>query len=140
MVAPKRILVVDDEEEVCRLLQDLLQGAGYEVIVAHRGDAAISLAQSRHPDLILMDVLMPGGLDGVQTYHRLKGKTSTRRIPVVFVTAVEAGGIVREQQLPLGEECAVIGKPFRVEQLFHEIERLLAIVPAPQTPSTPHHN
>lgn len=130
----KRILVVDDEVEICRLLQDVLEKAGYDVVVAHRGDAAIALAQSRHPQLILMDVLMPGGLDGVQTYHRLKGRSSTREIPVIFVTAVEAGGTISEQKLPLGERCTVIGKPFRFEQLLQAITRLLQ--PPPNPPQT----
>ena len=125
----KRILVVDDEPEVCSLLQEVLEKEGYDVVVAHRGDAAIALAQSRHPDLILMDVLMPGGLDGVQTYHRLKGRASTREIPVIFVTAAEAGGTVSEQKLPLGERCTVIGKPFRFEQLLQAIVRLLQSPP-----------
>ena len=126
MTERRRILAVDDEVEVCHMLQELLEQKGYEVITAHRGDAAIALAQSRHPDLILLDVLMPGGIDGVQTYHRLKGKSSTRNIPVIFVTAVEPAGSVRNEKLPLGEQCAVIGKPFRFEQLFQTIERLLA--------------
>ena len=132
MNEPKRILVVDDEPEVCSLLQEVLEKEGYDVVVAHRGDAAIALAQSRHPDLILMDVLMPGGLDGVQTYHRLKGRSSTREIPVIFVTAAEAGGTISEQKLPLGERCTVIGKPFRFEQLLQAIVRMLQ--PPPPTP------
>ena len=134
MTAQQRILVVDDEIEVCAMLQELLEQAGYQVIVAHRGDAAIALAQSRHPDLILLDVMMPGGLDGVQTYHRLKGKNSTRRIPVIFVTAAKPGGTVSEQQLPLGERCTVIGKPFRIGQLFQAVRQMLPPSAAGKSP------
>jgi DNA-binding response OmpR family regulator len=132
-----RILIVDDEPEVCVLLEDILTATGYEVIQAHRGDTAIALAQSRHPHLIILDVMMPGGLDGVQTYHRLKGKTSTRHIPVIFVTAAEPAGSVREQQLPLGEQCTVIGKPFQIEALNTQIKRLLAVAQAPRPPRKP---
>lgn len=121
----KKILVVDDEPKTCQLLKKFLEGKGYEVFVAHQGDAAISRAQAGHPDVILLDVLLAGGLDGVQTYHRLKGKSSTRRIPVIFVTATEPGGSVTTQQLPLGERCTVVGKPFQLESLLQEIQRLL---------------
>ena len=121
----KKILVVDDEPKTCRLLEEFLAQKGYEVFVAHQGDAAISRAQAVHPDVILLDVLLAGGLDGVQTYHRLKGKSSTRHIPVIFVTATAPGGSVTTQQLPLGEQCAVVGKPFHLDTLLQEIRRLL---------------
>ena len=121
----KKILVVDDEPKVCKLLKDFLEEESYDVIEAYKGDAAISKAQAFHPDIILLDVLLPGGLDGLQTYHRLKGKSSTRRIPIIFVTATEPGGSVTRQQLPLGERCAVVGKPFRLGVLLQEIRRLL---------------
>ena len=120
-----KVLVVDDEPKTCQLLKEFLARKGYEVFVAHQGDAAISRAKAVHPDVILLDVLLAGGLDGVQTYHRLKGKSSTRRIPVIFVTATEPGGFVTTQQLPLGERCTVIGKPFQLEVLLQEIQRLL---------------
>ena len=124
-VPHRKILVVDDEPKVCKLLKDFLEKGGFDVVEASGGDAAISKAQAFHPDLILLDVLLPGGLDGLQTYHRLKGKSSTRRIPIIFVTATEPGGSVMRSQLPLGERCAVVGKPFRLETLLREIRRLL---------------
>jgi len=121
----QKVLVVDDEPKTCQLLKEFLVRKGYEVFVANQGDAAISKAQAFHPDIILLDVLLPGGLDGLQTYHRLKGKSSTRRIPIIFVTATEPGGSVTRQRLPLGEQCAVVGKPFRLGILLQEIRRLL---------------
>ena len=121
----KKILVVDDEPKVCKLLKDFLEEERYDVIEAAQGDAAISKAQAFHPDLILLDVLLPGGLDGLQTYHRLRGKSSTRRIPIIFVTGTEPGGSVTRPQLPLGERCAVVGKPFRLDRLLQEIRNLI---------------
>ena len=123
--ARKKILVVDDDPKICQLLRDFLMQKGYEVFEAHGGDAAISRAQALHPQLILLDVLLSSGLDGVQTYHRLKGKSSTRHTPVIFVTATEPGGSITTQQLPLGERCTVVGKPFQLEILLQEIRRLL---------------
>ena len=121
----KKILVVDDDPKICQLLKSFLEHEGYEVFEAHRADAALSRAQALHPDIILLDVLLSSGSDGVQTYHRLKGKSSTRHLPVIFVTATEPGGSVTTQQLPLGERCTVVGKPFRLEILLQEIRRLL---------------
>ena len=121
----KRILIVDDEPKVCRLLKELLEPQGFEVFEAHHGDSAISKAQTLHPDVLLLDVLLPGGLDGVQVYHRLKGRASTRRIPVIFITATEPWGSVKSQQLPLGETVAVIGKPFYLDVVLQEIQRLI---------------
>ena len=121
----QKVLVVDDEPKTCQLLKDFLAQKGYEVFVAHQGDAAISRAQAVHPDVMLLDVLLGGGLDGVQTYHRLKGKSSTRHIPVIFVTATAPGGSVTTQRLPLGEQCSVVGKPFQLDILLQEIRRLL---------------
>ena len=123
--AQKKILVVDDEPKVRQLIKDTLERAGYRVVETHRGDAAISLAQSHHPDLLVLDVLLAGGLDGVQVYHRLKGKSSTRKIPVIFVTATAPGDTVATQELPLGERCVVIGKPFRLDALLREVRQLL---------------
>ena len=127
----RKILVVDDEPKVRKLLKDFLEMERFDVVEASRGDAAISKAQAFHPDLILLDVLLPGGLDGLQTYYRLKGKSSTRRIPIIFVTATEPRGSVMRSQLPLGERCAVVGKPFRFETLLQEIRRLLGEVGHP---------
>lgn len=121
----KKILIVDDEPKLRKLLKDFLEGQGYEVFEAYRGDAAISQAQAHHPDLVVLDVLLPGGLDGVQIYHRLKGKSSTRRSRVLFLTATEPGGSATTPKLPLGERCAVMGKPFRLDHVLQEIQRLL---------------
>lgn len=121
----KRILIVDDEPKVCQLLRGFLEQQGYEVFQTHQGDSALSQAQALHPDVIILDVLLPGSLDGVQVYHRLKGKSSTRRIPVLFLTATEPWGSVKTQRLPLGEHVAVMGKPFYLEAVLQELQRLL---------------
>ncbi len=121
----KKILIVDDEPKVRQFIREVLEREGYEVVEAARGDAAISMAQAHHPDVLVLDVMLSGGLDGVQTYHRLKGKSSTRHIPTIFVTATMPEGSLITQELPLGERCVVIGKPFRLEVLVEEVRRLL---------------
>lgn len=83
-----RILVVDDIEANVRLLEAKLTAEYYEVMTAHDGPTALSLAASEQPDIILLDVMMPG-MDGFQVCRRLKDDQSTRHIPVVLVTALD---------------------------------------------------
>jgi DNA-binding response OmpR family regulator len=82
----QRILAVDDEERVVRLLQIRLQALGYEVVPAHDGEAALRLAVEKRPDLILLDVMMPK-IDGFEVLRRLKAEPTTAPIPVIMLTA-----------------------------------------------------
>ncbi|GAC1459804.1 MAG: hypothetical protein NVSMB8_09830 [Candidatus Limnocylindrales bacterium] len=81
-----RVLVVDDEEANIELIVRRLGGAGYETLTATNGTEAIAVALAEQPDLILMDVMMPG-LDGWEATEQLKSDPTTAHIPVVFVTA-----------------------------------------------------
>ena len=83
-----RILVVDDIEANVRLLEAKLNVEYYDVSVAYDGPGALEAAASRHPDIILLDVMMPG-MDGFEVCRRLKADPNTRHIPVVLVTALD---------------------------------------------------
>jgi two-component system cell cycle response regulator len=83
-----RILVVDDIEANVRLLQAKLQAEYYDVLTASDGATALALAAEEKPDLMLLDVMMPG-MDGFEVCRRLKEDTATRHIPVVLVTALD---------------------------------------------------
>jgi two-component system cell cycle response regulator len=83
-----RILVVDDIEANVRLLEAKLTAEYYDVLTAHDGPTALTLAASEQPDIILLDVMMPG-MDGFQVCRRLKDDVATRHIPVVLVTALD---------------------------------------------------
>jgi two-component system sensor histidine kinase/response regulator len=95
------ILVVDDEPSNVDVLCDLLEALGYRTVGAGSGEAALALARDRAPDLVLLDVMMPG-VDGLEACRRLRADPATASIPVVFVTAlseaedrargIEAGG------------------------------------------------
>lgn len=88
---PKRqtVLVVDDEEGVRTLLHRLLTAEGYQVAVACDGSTALDLVASTPPDIVLLDVNMPGRLDGFDVCRRLRSSATTRLIPVVMVTALQ---------------------------------------------------
>ncbi len=83
-----RVLVVDDTPANLSLLLDALTDAGHEILVAESGRSALSLLEHTTPDLVLMDLVMPG-LDGVATCRRLKERPECRDVPVIFMTAVE---------------------------------------------------
>ena len=87
----QRILVVDDNEDNRQILNDLLGGAGYEITEAASGDEAVRLAGELVPDLILMDIQLPG-LDGLEATRRIKADPKLAHIPVIAVTSFALTG------------------------------------------------
>lgn len=102
------VLLVEDNPMNLELATDLLEACGIEVIPAHSGEAAVKLAQERKPNLILMDLSLPG-MDGLQATAALKADPQTRSIPVVAVTAHAMKG---DEQRALNAGCeGYITKP-----------------------------
>jgi two-component system, cell cycle response regulator DivK len=87
----KRILVVEDQEDNRRIVRDLLSSAGFELIEATTGEEGIHLAESRRPDLILMDIQMPV-LDGYEATRRIKATAGLQHIPIIVVTSYALSG------------------------------------------------
>ena len=87
---PPKILVVDDVPENVRLLEAVLVPRGYEVVTASNGLAALELVEAEEPDLILLDVMMPG-LDGYGVCAHLRANDDTAVLPVIMVTSTSAG-------------------------------------------------
>jgi two-component system, cell cycle response regulator len=116
-----RILVVDDIEANVRLLEAKLSAEYYEVLTAGDGPTALALAASEKPDIILLDVMMPG-MDGFQVCRRLKDDPETRHIPVVLVTALDGRGD-RIQGLEAGAD-EFLTKPIDDVMLFARVRSL----------------
>ena len=117
------MLVIDDEETIRLLCRVNLAASGIEVLEAADGTAGLETARSERPDLILLDVMMPG-IDGWETARRLAADSATREIPVVFLTA-RAG---QEDRL-LGEQAGAVGyvvKPFDPVSIATVVELTLA--------------
>lgn len=87
------ILFVDDSPTTLEVLFEFLTDAGFHVLIARNGESAIQLAQSEHPDLIFLDIIMPG-MDGFETCRRLKANDSTQDIPIIFMTALSQTAVV----------------------------------------------
>ncbi len=90
-MAQKRILVIEDQEDNRRILRDLLSSVGYEVLEAMTGEAGVDLAEQEWPDLILMDVQLPG-IDGLEATRRIKADAALRGIPLIVVTSYALSG------------------------------------------------
>ncbi|ANP47622.1 PleD family two-component system response regulator [Candidatus Viadribacter manganicus] len=120
-----RILVVDDLEANRRLLEALLTADYYEVMMASRGEEAVQLAKRERPDLILLDVMMPGGIDGYEACRRLKAMPETRHIPVVILTTLDDRDN-RVRGLQAGAE-EFLTKPIDDVQLMARVKSLLTL-------------
>jgi len=129
-----KVLVVDNHEEVLDLLSWFLRDEGYEVITATNGAKAIQLAKSENPNVILLDLRMPG-LDGIQTCKWLKTMGKTRFIPIIMITgfadnkmdAIEAGvDDFLNKPIDLVELSVRVRSILRPRYLADELERTTA--------------
>ena len=122
------VLVVEDTPANMKLIGLLLRKAGHEVLQARSADEAIAIAREQHPQLILMDIQLPG-MDGLAATRILKQDQGTRHIPVVALTAFAMKG---DEQRILGAGCdAYIAKPIEYRSFIERVERLLPGAPAP---------
>ena len=118
----KKILIVEDNQDLRQLLQLQLEHGGYETILARSGKQAVEMAFTLEPDLVLMDIIMPE-MDGLEATRMIRQNPKTRSMPILAITAGVSNGIK--------EECSqsgcddFIAKPFTIEQLASRIEILL---------------
>ena len=121
-MTPRRILVVEDNPLNLKLVRDVLQFAGYDVIEAQSGEEGLRVAQEDPPDLVLMDLQLPG-IDGTETLRRLREGSLGRDVPVVAVTAF-AMAEDRERASLAGFD-GYVEKPISVRELPGQIEAFL---------------
>ena len=117
------ILVVEDNERNLKLLRDVLEYAGYDVRVARTAEDGITLAVNEPPDLVLMDLQLPG-IDGMEALRRLRESSRTADIPVVAVTA-QAMKQDRERALDAGFN-GYLEKPITVRAFPDQVRRFLS--------------
>lgn len=127
----RRILVVDDEPSIRRLIQVQLERAGYEVVVAVDGIEALETFHRLRPDLVVLDVMMPGP-DGFRVLQILKDDPRTAAVPVVMLTARSGDDHVRQ-----GWQEGVdfyMSKPFNPAELRTVVDRMVAVLDTPENP------
>jgi two-component system cell cycle response regulator DivK len=116
------ILIVEDNEKNLKLVRDVLQVKGYATIEAGNAEDGIALASARRPDLVLMDIQLPG-MNGIEALKVLRGNAATAGIPVIAVTAS-----VMQQDRNLITEAgfdAYIGKPINLKEFLDTVRRVL---------------
>jgi len=135
MTDKKSILVVDDNERLVTLVARLLESAGYEARTAFDGLEGLEKARTEHPDLIILDIVMPGEMNGYQTCYHLNTDRRTRDIPILILTGKweDAEQSKRELNRRIREQTGAydlgamdyMTKPVRGEDLLRRIKGLL---------------
>ena len=120
---PDKILIVDDEVDTLRLIGMMLESKGFQIFAASNGDKAISIAENDQPDLILLDIMMPG-IDGYDVTRQLRQNKATHDIPIIIFTA-KTNMDDRVQGLELGAD-AYLTKPISSRELLAHIKAVLA--------------
>jgi two-component system cell cycle response regulator DivK len=120
----KRIMVVEDQEDNRQILRDLLGSNGYDLIEAWDGETALTTLASQRPDLILMDIQLPG-IDGYEVTRRIKADPGLRAIPIIAVTSYALSGDA-EKAFEAGCD-AYVTKPFSPRQLLAKIREYLPL-------------
>ena len=114
----KLILVIEDQEDNRRILRDLLTNSGYEVIEEVNGENGVTSAERHRPDLILMDVQLPG-INGYEATRRIKANPDLKQIPIIIVTSYALSG---DDVKAFAAGCdAYISKPFSPRKLLAKI-------------------
>ena len=118
------ILVVDDEPDIVRVVVRIMEARGHTVATAHDGVEALDQVRASRPDVIILDVNLPG-MNGFEVCNRLRADESTRAIPIVMMTAAYVSIDDARRGHTTGADEYVV-KPFLREVLIHNVERLLA--------------
>lgn len=118
--AKKKILVVDDEVKICKMLKTFLESEGYDVVTAGDGQVAIQKFEDSRPDLVITDLLLPK-VHGFEICHRIKEKGRT---PVILMTAVYTQTKYKIEGKGHGADDYII-KPFNPEELLGKVKKLL---------------
>ena len=120
-----RILLIDDDKDLCQLTQKVLTKSGYTVDAFYDAESAIGHARVFTPNLILMDIMLPG-LSGPEIISELKADPYFKNIPVIFLTALVSGNedsLGDEGIMVAGVQYQTIGKPYEIDRLLSIVKR-----------------
>ena len=122
-----RILVVDDDPDFCEIVRMVLRSKGHQVDSASNGDRALEAMQAQPPDLILLDVMMTGVLDGLHVAHKMAESAELSRIPLIMISSIASSPMAdmfpTDEYIPID---AWISKPVQPDDLIAKVDKLLA--------------
>ena len=116
------VLIVEDNEKNMKLARDILQAKGYETVEAVTGEEGVKLAKEKKPDLVLMDIQLPG-MNGIEAFKQLRADAKTARIPVIALTA-SVTPTDRSQITAAGFD-AFVSKPISLKEFVATVKRLV---------------
>ena len=120
----KKLAYIEDEAEMIELVRLILGRRGYTVLGATGGREGLELVRREHPDLVLLDLMMPD-MDGWDVYHQIRSEDTTRDIPVIVITA-KAQNIDKILGLRIAKVEDYISKPFSPQELMERVDQVLA--------------
>ena len=115
------VLIIEDNEKNMKLARDLLQAKGYQTLEAVTGEDGVTLARARVPDLVLMDIQLPG-INGIEAFRQIRAEAKTAHIPVVALTA-SVTPTDRSAITAAGFD-AFVGKPINIKEFLETVKRL----------------
>ena len=118
----KKILIVDDEKEVCDIIKSMLEKGGYDAFTASKGAEGIEEATEQCPDLVLLDILLPD-IDGFEVMRRLRYSAATQNVPIVIVSGIrDTSSMFKAKDLRSND---YITKPFTSQELLRSVDRCI---------------
>jgi two-component system, cell cycle response regulator DivK len=116
------VLIVEDNEKNMKLARDVLQAKGYQTVEAVTGEEGVKLAKERKPDLVLMDIQLPG-ISGIEAFKQIRGNASTKGIPVIALTASVTP--TDRTAISAAGFDAFLGKPINLKEFIDTVKRLV---------------
>jgi len=116
------VLIVEDNDKNMKLARDVLQAKGYQTLEAETGEEGVRLAKERTPDLVLMDIQLPG-INGIEAFRQIRADPKTARIPVVALTASVTPS--DRSQITAAGFDAFIGKPINLKEFLDTVKRMV---------------
>jgi two-component system cell cycle response regulator DivK len=116
------VLIIEDNEKNMKLARDILRAKGYDIVEATSGEEGVKLAKEKKPDLVLMDIQLPG-INGIEAFRQIRAHPGTARVPVVALTA-SVTPTDRSAITAAGFD-AFIGKPISLKEFVATVKRLL---------------
>jgi DNA-binding response OmpR family regulator len=117
-----RILVCEDQDAIRHMIQTLVRASGHEVVGVSAGAQAVELATREPFDILLVDLMLPGAVDGYAVIRRLRMQAETRELPIFVISALD--DVQSRQRACEAGATAFYGKPFRPLELLEEINRI----------------
>ena len=120
----KKVLIVDDEKDVCELISDILKKVGYQTLIAFAGKEGLQKVMGERPDLVLLDIILPD-MDGFEVLRKLKYSAETQAVPVVIVSGRrDTASMFKANDLRSDD---YITKPFTSQDLLKSVKRCIGM-------------